>query len=184
MLDAVADAASATGAATHTVRIDDMRITPCKGCMACRKGHRCILPEDDAQIALEAIRKCNVLVVGAPCYWGNMPGTLKILFDRIVYGMMCESRRGLPHPLLKGKKAILITTGTTPYPFNRLFGQTAGTVRSLKEILKWSGFDITAAIQRGGTKQNPVDEKDLDKCRKAIRKTMTAVIKHSGSKRH
>lgn len=26
--------------------------------------------------------------MGAPCYWGNIPGQMKLLFDRIVYGMM------------------------------------------------------------------------------------------------
>lgn len=178
MLEAIDVQARTCGADTTVVRVSDMKVTPCTGCMTCRTRHECVLPEDDAQATLKAIRRCDILVIGAPCYWGNMPGTLKVLFDRTVYGMMGESRKGLPTPLHKGKTAMLVTTGTTPYPFNRLFRQTGGTVKALKEILKWSGFDTAASIQRGGTKQNPVGEKDLEKCRKAIRRIMASHAKH------
>ena len=108
--------------------------------------------------------------VGAPCYWGNMPGQLKIIFDRIVYGMIGEDTRGLPLPLHKGKKAILISTSTTPFPFNILFGQSRGAIKAMREILKWSGFKVVSAIELGGTRQHPAGEKVLNRCRKAIKK--------------
>ena len=107
-----------------------------------------------------------------PCYWGNMPGQLKIIFDRIVYGMIGEDTRGLPLPLHKGKKAILISTSTTPFPFNILFGQSRGAIKAMREILKWSGFKVVSAIELGGTRQHPAGEKVLNRCRKAIKKCM------------
>ena len=107
--------------------------------MKCRSSRQCVLPADDAQRVLSLVAESDVLIVGAPCYWGNMPGTLKVLFDRMVYGLMGESTRGLPRPLHKGKRAILLTTCTTPWPFNVWFRQSRGTVRALHEILKWSG---------------------------------------------
>ena len=113
-----------------------------------------------------------MLVVGSPCYWGNLPGELKLLFDRIVYGMMGESPKGIPLPLHKGKKAIIVSTCTTPYPFNILFNQTRGTVKALKEILKWSGFKIVATVERGGTKKSPLQEKDFRLCRKIALKAL------------
>ena len=45
----------------------------------------------DAQRTLQKIQWADVLIVGSPCYWGNMNGHLKVVFDRIVYGMMGES---------------------------------------------------------------------------------------------
>lgn len=36
-----------------------------------------------------------------------MPGEVKVLFDRMVYGMMGENSWGMPLPLHKGKKAIV-----------------------------------------------------------------------------
>lgn len=172
MMEAVRLEAEELGADVSLIQVSELQVKPCTGCMACRTRQECVLPADDAQRILRLIRACDVLVIGAPSYWGNMPGTLKLLFDRMVYGLMGESSNGLPLPLQKGKKAILLTTCTTPYPFNILFNQSRGTVKALKEIMKWSGFKVAASIEKGGTRKSPVGEKELRRCRKAIRKCM------------
>ena len=64
------------------------------------------MPDDDAKQVLHLVQDCDALIVGSPCYWGNMTGQLKMLFDRWVYGMMDHSESGYPIPLLKGKKAV------------------------------------------------------------------------------
>lgn len=143
---------------------------PCTGCMACRKKGSCVLPEDDAQLILRRIQACDLLVIGSPCYWGNIPGQLKILFDRLVYGLMGESKSGFPLPLHKGKQAILVATCTTPFPFNLLFRQSRGTIRALREIVKWSGFKVAGTLEVAGTREKKVSQKELDKCRKMVRK--------------
>ena len=171
MLEAMAREATQEGADVETVRVADLAVRPCTGCMTCRSRLECVLPEDDAQRTLQKIADCDALVIGAPCYWG-MPGTLKVLFDRMVYGLMGESPRGVPLPLHKGKRAIIVSTSTTPWPFNIWFRQTRGTVRALREILKWSGFHVMAAIERGDTRQRPVNEKDLTQCRRAIHRVL------------
>ena len=170
MLDIVKDAAEAGGAEVNVVRVADLNVKPCTGCMSCRSTLKCALPEDDAQKVLELIDNADAIVVGSPCYWGNMPGTLKVLFDRMVYGMMGESRRGMPRPLLKGRRAWLVVTCTTPWPFNVWFRQSRGTVRALREVLRWSGFRVAGCIERGGTRQRPVDGRDLERCRRAVRR--------------
>ncbi len=172
MLHAMAEEARRRGAIAEEVRVADLTVRPCTGCMACRSRLKCVLPEDDAQRVLTLIKECDVLVIGAPCYWGNMPGTLKVLFDRMVYGLMGESPRGMPRPLHKGKRAVIVTTSTTPWPFNIWFRQTRGTVRALREILRWSGFRVVRTIERGGTRQKPVSEKDLARCRRAVSKVV------------
>ena len=148
---------SVAGDFSEDVRIDvvnvaDLRFSPCRGCMQCRKCGRCCLPEDDAHRVAEKIVACDVLVVAAPVYWGNIPGTLKALFDRMVYAMMGESRRGIPEPLHKGKDAYIITGCTTPFPFNVIFGQSAGFYRAAKEILGTAGFKIRGKLAIPGTK--------------------------------
>lgn len=93
---------------------------------------------------------------------------MKLLFDRIVYGMMRDTPR-FPQPLMKGKKCILASTCTTPWPFNILFNQSAGAIRAMREICHYSGFDIVKTIQRGGTNKNPkLTPRDHKKCIKAI----------------
>lgn len=173
MLELMKQEAEAGGAETIYVCVSNLQVRPCIGCMKCRKSLECSLPQDDAQRVLQSIKEADVLIIGAPCYWGNLPGELKVLLDRMVYGMMGENSWGMPLPLHKGKKAIILSTCTTPYPFNILYNQTRGVVKALKEILKWSGFKIVKAIEKGGTKKHSgLTEKEISVCRKAVRKLL------------
>ena len=151
MLQLMETEAKDNGDEVTVVRVADLAIRPCIGCMSCREKLKCCLPEDDAQRVLKQIEEAHALIIGAPCYWGNLPGQLKVMFDRIVYGMMGETSRGIP--------------------FNILFNQSRGVVKALKEILKWSGFKVISAIEKGGTKQHSgLTEREVKRCRKVIRK--------------
>ena len=160
--------AECLGAEVEEIWVQGLTVRPCMGCMACRSKHACVLPEDDAQRVLEKIKAADGLVVAAPCYWGNMPGTLKLLFDRLVYGLMDENSLGLPLPLHKGKRCVLMSTSTTPWPFNILLHQSHGATRAMKEVCKYSGFKIVATIEKGGTKgKKGLPERILRRCRQA-----------------
>ena len=173
MLRIFHEQAIATGVEVTEVYANDLQIKPCMGCMVCRTKNACVLPEDDAQRVLALIQQADAIVIGAPCYWGNIPGTLKVLFDRIVYGLMDESQRGFPIPLQKGKRCVLVSTSTTPWPFNILLHQSHGAIRAMKEICRYSGFKIVATIEKGGTRRDTtLSERDIMKCRKAVRKLL------------
>ena len=82
--------------------------------------------------------------------------------------MMRDTPR-FPEPLMKGKKCILVSTCTTPWPWNILFKQSRGAIRAMREIARYAGFKIVKTIERGGTAMHPeLTEKDKQKCRKAI----------------
>ncbi len=134
------------------IDVSSLNFKPCIGCMACRSKETCLLPEDDAHKIAQEIKSCDRIIVGSPVYWGNMSGQLKCLFDRLVAVMMKESKSGIPCPLHKGKKAAIVTSCTTPFPFNILAGQSTKTEASIKEILKYSGFKISKKIRLAGTK--------------------------------
>ena len=171
MLEVIEQEALNRGAEVNVVEVSKLTIRPCVACMTCRSTGKCVMPEDDAQRVLRMIVACDALVIGAPCYWGNIPGALKLLFDRIVYGMMGENSMAVPVALHKGKKAVIVTSSSTMWPFNIIMNQTRGVVRALKEILGWSGFKIVATVQKGGTFRHPeFTDADRNKCRKAARK--------------
>jgi len=175
MLEAIREELLALGAEVHYVNVCKLQFHPCIGCMKCRSEHDCVFPEDDAKRILHLVQQCDSLIVGSPCYWGNMTGQLKMLFDRWVYGMMDHKKSGYPEPLQKGKKALIVTTCTTPWPFNLIFKQSAGTVRAIKEVLCWSGFKILGTIQKSGTLngQGP-SSRELAKCRTLANKLHSA----------
>lgn len=134
---------------TEAVRTHDLKIKPCIACLKCRPDKTCILPRDDAHILAEKIQRADLLIIGSPVYWGNMPGTFKIFFDRNVpLFEYCEAKaiRYIPKPRLKNKNAILIVNGGTPFPFNLLHSQSRGTIRSIKTILKAGGIRILSII--------------------------------------
>ena len=176
MLRIFHEQAIATGVEVTEVYANDLQIKPCMGCMACRSKRHCVLPEDDAQRVLTLIQQADAIVIGAPCYWGNIPGQLKLLFDRIVYGMMRDTPR-FPEPLMKGKRLVCISTSTTPFPFNILMNQSHGAIRALREIGRFSGWKIVDTIERGGTATRPqLSPRDISKCHKAFRKLCATTI--------
>ena len=176
MLRIFHEQAIATGVEVTEVYANDLQIKPCMGCMACRSKRHCVLPEDDAQRVLALIEQADAIVIGAPCYWGNIPGQLKLLFDRIVYGMMRDTPR-FPEPLMKGKRLVCISTSTTPFPFNILMNQSRGAIRALREIGRFSGWKIVDTIERGGTATRPqLSPRDISKCHKAFRKLCATTI--------
>lgn len=91
------------GAKSRRCSFATCRSGPAPGCMKCRSLGRCILPGDDAHRAAEAIRGADALIVGSPCYWGNMSGALKVLLDRMVYAMMGERENGMADPAAQGQ---------------------------------------------------------------------------------
>ena len=168
MLGIMQTEAEKRGNTVEMVYTNDLTVKPCTGCMACRTKGKCVLAEDDSQRVLKMMQQADAIIMGAPCYWGNIPGQMKLMFDRQVYGMMRDTAR-FPEPLMKGKKCILVSTCTTPWPWNILFKQSRGAIRAMREIARYAGFKIVKTIERGGTAMHPeLTEKDKQKCRKAI----------------
>lgn len=136
---------------TEMVDVAALHFHTCIACMKCRSSGGCVF-KDDADAVGKKMAEADVIAVAAPVWWGNMPGHLKSLFDRNVFRLMGESPLGIPKPLLKGKKGILITACTTPFPFDRLCGQTTGIKRAVREIFKSSGVRLVKVISKPGTR--------------------------------
>ena len=133
----------------ETVRIYDLEMKPCIGCMKCRPDQTCILPRDDGHVLAEKVRWPDFIIIGCPVYWGNMPGSLKLFFDRNVplfeYAE-AKAIRYVPKPQLRGKRAALVVSSVGPFPFNLLRSQSRGTIGSLRTILKASGVRIERVL--------------------------------------
>lgn len=133
------------------VRVHDLHMKPCIGCLKCRPDKICILPHDDAHLLAEAVKNADLLVIGSPVYWGNMPGPLKVFFDRNVplfeYCEADKPARSFPKQQLKGKACILIVCVGSPFPFSLLPSQCGGIIRSLKTILKAGGIKVISVLR-------------------------------------
>ncbi len=169
LLRIMADEARSGGAEVEWVDVNSLSIRPCIGCLKCRPDKKCILPRDDAHRVGELIERCSGLVVGSPTYWGNMPGPLKILFERNVpvleYYELYTWR--FPQPRHKGKPAAIVTASLSPFPFNYLPSQGSGALRAVRIILNAAGFNIRSQINVPMTRDLAhIGERWLAKARK------------------
>ena len=133
----------------QTIRIQDLNIKPCIGCMKCRPDKSCILPEDDAHTLAGKVRWADFIVIGCPVYWGNMPGTLKLFFDRNVPLFEYAEAKAIRYftkPRLRGKRAAIVVSSVGPFPFNLMRSQSRGTIGSLKTVLKAGGIKIVSIL--------------------------------------
>lgn len=145
ILRVITDEACSAGAKVEWVDVNALSIRPCTGCLKCRPDKKCVLPRDDGHRIGELFENCSSLVVGTPTYWGNMTGPLKLLFDRNVPTFEYIGK-GFPKPRHKGKKAIIVVSSASPFPFNQLPSQSRGAFRAVKTVLHAAGYDIKKQI--------------------------------------
>ena len=139
MLDCAVKAAAAAGWEVKRVWLYEKNIGFCNGCRACVARGNCV-QRDDLQEIANLLRSCDVVALAAPAYWANVPAPVKNLFDRLL-GVAMEENGRLPKPRLsKDQRYLLLTACNTPFPFSRLFGQSAGALRAMNEFFHYSGM--------------------------------------------
>jgi len=60
----------------------DMNIAHCRACGSCFSGRGCVIDDDMKQV-YPAFSEADIVVLGAPMFWGYMTSQLKTLFDRL-----------------------------------------------------------------------------------------------------
>lgn len=139
MLDYAMEIAEQNGYDIHYINLYEKNIAYCKGCRACLALHSCAV-KDDIQEISKLVKECSIIILAAPVYWANVPAIVKNMFDRLL-GVMMEETRTFPKPRLsKEQKYILFTACNTPAPFSKLFGQSTGAIKSMREVFQTAGM--------------------------------------------
>jgi multimeric flavodoxin WrbA len=75
--------AKSTGAELETLFLQDLKISPCRGCDTCQKhdSEGCAI-EDDMQEIYPKLIKADAWVIASPVYWFTMSAQTKIFMDR------------------------------------------------------------------------------------------------------
>lgn len=74
--------AEGMGAVTGILRLTDLNIKPCRGCMACVFKGRCSIVDDDIDMLTGKIKEADGLIVSAPTYILSPGGVIKMAVDR------------------------------------------------------------------------------------------------------
>ena len=83
LADRISRGAKSAGAKVETLFLQDLKISPCRGCDTCQthdsKG--CAI-EDDMQKIYPKLIRANAWVIASPVYWFTMSAQTKIFMDR------------------------------------------------------------------------------------------------------
>lgn len=107
LLDEWLRGAKEAGAKIEKVYLDQLKISPCRGCDACRtpQATGCFV-RDDMQPIYQQLLDADLWVLATPIYWWGPSAQLKLMVDRW-YGMMKQHRAAMAQKEL----VLLITMG-------------------------------------------------------------------------
>jgi len=88
--------AAEEGAETRFLRLPDLELGPCRGCMACVFKDRDCVQQDRLGEFLDAMRWAGAVVLGSPTYVLGATGQIKNLQDRMIRFGMRREFRGKP----------------------------------------------------------------------------------------
>ena len=97
--------AQAMGASVKAIRLTDLRLKSCTGCMRCAMGGQPCPLDDDMAWLIEAVQAAEGLVLAAPIYFLAPAAVIKLVLDRLLM-VMGQVSTPLPTP----RPAITIAT--------------------------------------------------------------------------
>lgn len=106
LVDEVIRGAVAAGGDGEKVRLIDLDMAPCLGCMTCT-AEGCRQHDDDIAALLQRMITAPALLFATPVYFWNVSGLMKTLWDRMLplAGLDLTATPVTMDPLLRGKAA-------------------------------------------------------------------------------
>jgi len=151
ILDEIIKGAKESDHECEIIYLVDLNIRDCTGCMSCQENGACVFRDDIEKIE-EAIKRADLIIWASPTHWANVSGLMLRVFERLFGFLIKEQPKGTPLKRnAKGKKAILATACSTPWPFNWIFNQSRSCLGRMREICKYSGQEIVSTFVLPGT---------------------------------
>jgi multimeric flavodoxin WrbA len=140
IIKAMLKGARSAGAKTTEIRLHDINLKGCMGCLSCRKRPGKCKQQDDLSPYLEAIKTCDGVIFGTPIYMYHVTGQMKIFIDRC-YSLYISrpDGSGYDSAVPAGKPFALVTSQGHPdverfqRPI-RWFAAMTGTGLGMEEV--------------------------------------------------
>ncbi|MGQ9682901.1 MAG: flavodoxin family protein [Anaerolineae bacterium] len=91
---------AAEGGETRFMHLRSMQISPCIGCMACKKDAACAI-KDDMYRYYELTGQVDALIIGTPMYFDHITSWLKGFLERFYCYMGPKAENWYPRPQTK-----------------------------------------------------------------------------------
>ena len=156
MLKHALKGAAAAGAETELIHLIDLNATGCRSCFACKRiggksFGRCAVRDDLTDI-LNRILEADAVIISAPVYFGDVPGMVRNLFERLWFPGLMYRRDGACAYDKKVKVGLIYTMNCPDEhfydsliaghkgTFERFFGETK--VVCATETLQFDNYDL------------------------------------------
>ena len=156
MLEHALKGAAEAGAETELIHLIDLNATGCRSCFACKRlggksFGRCAA-QDDLTDILNRILEAEAVIISAPVYFGDVPGMVRNLFERLWFPGLMYRRDGACAYDKKVKVGLIYTMncpdehfydsliGGHKNTFQRFFGETK--VVCATETLQFDNYDL------------------------------------------
>jgi len=132
IIRAVLNGAGAQGAETIEVRLHDLDMKGCQGCLACRQKPGVCAQKDELSPYLESMQTCDGIVVGCPIYMYRICGQMKLFVDRCYSLYVSREEGGYDSAVPSGKTyALVVSQGAeSPDQYQRSVRWLAGMTGS------------------------------------------------------
>ena len=114
IIRAILKGAESEGAETTEVRLHDIDMKGCQGCLACRQKPGVCAQQDELSPYLEAMKSCQGVVVGCPIYMYRICGQMKLFVDRCYSLYVSREGGGYDSAIPAGKTYALVVSQGAP----------------------------------------------------------------------
>jgi len=129
LLSSFLEGAKEGGATTELVHLYKLKFMPCIECGECDRLGECVLKDDMHELYARYL-EADLLVVVTPIFFYSHTAMVQAFFERFQAFWARKYRLGLPHPLGKNPKGLLLSLGATKG--KKLF---EGLIRTFKFVM-------------------------------------------------
>jgi len=156
IIGAILEGAQSAGAETTEVRLHDLDMKGCMGCLSCRKNPGVCKQKDALSPYLEAIKRCDGMVVGSPIYMYRITGQTKLFVDRAYSLYISRGDGNYDSAVPPGKRYALVVSQGNPDPdkFQRSVRWLAGMTGSglgmmeVGRIIHANSYESPARVEK------------------------------------
>lgn len=156
----IAEGAKDNGAVIEEIFLQDMKISPCKGCGACQKNNsrKCVI-KDDMQKLYPLLQKADGFILATPVYWCSISAQLKAFIDRS-YALV-EMKTFTT--IFTNKKLVLAISYGDP---DVLTSGAMNIIRTFQDILNFSRGECIGVVHCAGKTDKKILEAAYETGRK------------------
>ncbi len=140
--------AKSAGAEVETLFLQDLKISPCRGCDTCQKrGSKGCAIEDDMQRIYPKLIRSDAWVIASPVYWFTMSAQTKMFMDRC-YALTAYAK----NPFAGKRIAIAMSYGDV----DPVRSGCVNALRTFQDAFRYTGSKIVGMVYGSAMKAGEI----------------------------